>query len=371
MSAALGDGKVGGTSYYQYENNKSTLVTTWSGRFWASESSASYLGNQLRTNQVSGREILLMNLPKWSWQKGGIDFAVKTDSSSWLRTGRIFDHDGDQLAGGGSWITGTISGDGTKFITLQETRLAVYELSIDPTTFYVNYNLLWEDFTPKGEYKNGTYYTYAAVFQGGLTVSQDGSLITVTKNVLINRTSADAGNSKVAIYEKAANSNTWNITQEFSSIQKYSGFGTNVCLAQNKNYLAIAAPDYQGGRVIIYAKQGNLFQQQLIIDGNTTAKERKIGAGEMCFSNDSYRLIIGCPYCVGNDLVNQGRVKIYKNTQTSWILETELIGPTKTSSYFGSAVSLNSTGNKLAVVSAGIGTNTNIDGPVKIYNLSQ
>jgi len=148
-----------------------------------------------------------------------------------------------------------------------------------------------------------------------------------------------------------------------------SGSGESVSLSSDGNVVAIGAYNNDGngddsGHVRVYKNTGgNWAQIGKDIDGEAAGDESGFSVS---LSSDGSVVAIGAPNNDGNGS-NSGHVRVYKNTGGIWIKIGNDIDGEAADDLLGFSVSLSSDGSVLAIGATGNDENGNESGDVRVY----
>ena len=197
-----------------------------------------------------------------------------------------------------------------------------------------------------------------------LSLSSDGSIIAV------NRADSNVrgGNiGRVAIYKNKGD--VWEqIGEDIVGEEIDDNFGYSISLSSDGSIIAIGAPLNNGtswdeGHVRVFKNNNGLWEQiGEDIDGKSRGDR---SAQSISLSSDGNKLAIGTPFSDENGKTS-GRVRVYKNDGNVWKQLGEQIEGYYEKNFFGSAVSLSSIGNYIA-----IGGPDFAFGSVKVYSLQE
>lgn len=97
-------------------------------------------------------------------------------------------------------------------------------------------------------------------------MSSDALTIVVGINLIESN-----NDGRVEIYTRNINDNEWNLNETINEQNPETAFGKTVALSPNGNYLAVSAPeeDGGGGKVFIYYRVGNTYNFIQMLEQNT------------------------------------------------------------------------------------------------------
>jgi hypothetical protein len=157
--------------------------------------------------------------------------------------------------------------------------------------------------------------------------------------------------------------------------EAFSDFsGWSVSLSSDGNRLAVGAPfnvgsnGYDSGHVRVYQWSGVAWTQ-LGADIDGEAAYDNFGSTVSLASNGN-RLAVGAPVNSGSNGIDSGQVRVFQWSDGTWTqLGTDIEGEAAYDN-FGSAVSLASNGNRLAIGASGNDGNGFDSGHVRIFDVS-
>lgn len=180
----------------------------------------------------------------------------------------------------------------------------------------------------------------AADDQSGYSLSMNAAGTIVAIGSIVNNDGGlNAGHVRVYEY----NAGTW--TKIGTDLDGVAGdyFGSSVSLNQSGTLLAVGAPGNAAntGLVRVYEYTGgNWVQQGLDLSG---VAGDNFGTA-VSINQLGTKLAVGAP----NNATNTGLVKIYEYSSSTWSLHSELYGETS-EDYFGTTLELNGNGNTIIV----------------------
>lgn len=202
-------------------------------------------------------------------------------------------------------------------------------------------------------------------FGCSLSLSSDGSIIAIGAH-------GSGSNGYVRVYQNATNSNQWvQLGNDIVSTTDFNYFGSSVSLSSNGSVLAISAERDSSsgfinrGKVKVF-KNINSSWLQIGNDLNGEATSDYFGTS-ISLSSDGILLAVGAP---GNDYngTDSGTVTIYQYSNGNWITFGNTIGGEATGDISGQSVSLSADGTTIAI---GAPNNDNANGSnagqVRVY----
>lgn len=185
--------------------------------------------------------------------------------------------------------------------------------------------------------------------QSGYSVSlnADGNIIVIGEH-----TNSDNGSAsgKVRIFENQ--SDNWVEIGSINGSEAGDRFGFSVSINANGNIIAVGSPDnngngFESGQVRIFENQAGTWQQIAEIVGDSFSDH--LGYS-ISLSDNGNHLAIGAPDAEDNDSgSNFGHVKIYENQSGTWQQIGDNIIGEEAEDKFGYSVSINENGNIVAI----------------------
>lgn len=179
-------------------------------------------------------------------------------------------------------------------------------------------------------------------------------------------TSTTSGSGLAYIFDSG--STGWQETKILSASNS-SNFGENVLLSQNGKLAVVTDNGNTRGRVILYNSGSTDWTQQTILTG-TSAQGNTFGSS-IALDSSANKLAIGHRSGVNDNTVATGLVHVYESGSSSWLKTATITSSLiKSGEGFGSTVAFNSSGDCLAVASSGKRFNSVTVGFVSIFNSS-
>ena len=200
-----------------------------------------------------------------------------------------------------------------------------------------------------------------------VSLSNDGSRLAVGAP---DNNGNGIGSGHVRIYE--FNGADWiQLGTDINGETAESWAGTAVSLSGNGNRIAVGAPNNNGngvssGHVRIYEFNGaNWIQLGSDIDGENVFN---YSGRALSLNEDGSRVAIGADLNNNANGAAAGHARVYEFNGADWIQLGSDIDGDGINNYFGTGISLNSTGDRLAVGGPGNSNNGNQSGHVRIYD---
>jgi len=130
--------------------------------------------------------------------------------------------------------------------------------------------------------------------------------------------------------------------------------GFDVAISEDGNYVIGSNPVANtAGIVKVYTVNNNVLINQANIIGNLEGSNLVVGFGNSIdIDYDGTRFISGAPQSGANSVPGpgtQGAARIYVRSGTTWYYEAQINAPTSNCADFGSAVSINNSGDTVAI----------------------
>lgn len=181
-----------------------------------------------------------------------------------------------------------------------------------------------------------------------ISLNSDGS------RIAIGMQNNDVGGTNVGAVEIFSRSGTvWSFESKLQASNKASGdyFGTSVKLSGDASKLVVGSP-YSGGgdigRVYLYTRTGTSWAETTILTPSDGLPDDNFG-WFVDITTDGTRIAVGAPNADPSTLTNSGAAYVFKFSGT-WTQEIKLTASNKdVSDNFGTSLSINSDGTRLAV----------------------
>ena len=130
--------------------------------------------------------------------------------------------------------------------------------------------------------------------------------------------------------------------------------GYDVAMSEDSNYVIASNPSANGSGIVkVYTINNTVLINQANIIGNTEGSNLVFGFGQSIdIDYDGTRFISGAPGSGANTTPGfgkQGAARIYVRDETTWYFEKQFNAPTANVSAFGTSVSINNNGDKVAI----------------------
>jgi hypothetical protein len=155
------------------------------------------------------------------------------------------------------------------------------------------------------------------------------------------------GSNNRAIYSFKYNNGSYVQEQQFYNSGNY--ITRSIAINEQGNIAIVGAQNGSNGIAYIFTRSGNTWSEQTSLQ-NTVPNSQWFGNSVTI--NDSGNLVaIGAAgFSNSNANVNEGKVYIFSGSGNSWSLLDDIVSPNINSDYlFGNAVSFNTTGNKILI----------------------
>ena len=193
--------------------------------------------------------------------------------------------------------------------------------------------------------------------------------------IAANRDDTGAADSGSA-YVYSRSNTTWTLEQEINNPSPLLNdqFGNSVSIDSTGTRLIIAANrDDTGaadtGSVYIYSRSGTIWTLEQEINNPSPVINDYFGNSVIMNSDGSKVIIAAQTEDTGAD--GAGTVYVYSRSDTTWTLEQEINNPSPVASdFFGTDVSIDSTGTRVVISAIGEDTGANQAGSVYIYDFT-
>lgn len=199
--------------------------------------------------------------------------------------------------------------------------------------------------------------TIAADYGGALASARNGHLIAVGPSP-----TTSGSKDVVSVYQKKDSS--WvKRGNPIGFPEKYAGFGASISMAENGEYIAIAAPasdsgaTYGGAVAVFEWKKGDWMMRGQPLLGDQA--HARLGES-LSLSQVGNTLAIGAPQSNVEGDSAVGSVKVYRWIDGQWILRGKVLTGTIEGARFGHSIKLAKEGQLQAVASAGKPNNVKV-----------
>ena len=299
---------------------------------------------------------------------GGKVIAYSWNGSSWIQLGQeILSEAADDAFG--------------SYLDINSTGDKIIVSAINNDGFQNNggsvrvYSLVADTWTKVGQDIDGSYNTF---FGTAVSINSDGTVIAI--GAMESATAGKTKNGTVTVYSLVGN--TWTQLGEIlAGSSNYDRFGSSIDLNSAGNKIAIGISYSEGAFEGILSSSDNRGDVRIY---DLVSNSWVLGSGQSRFTgqyaNDQYgssvsltpdgnTIAIGAP---NSDGVNQnkyfcGQVKVYFWNGSEWDWKGDPIDGDVAYDYSGSAISISSDGNIIAIGASQNDTNGSSSGHVKIY----
>jgi type IV secretory pathway ATPase VirB11/archaellum biosynthesis ATPase len=230
--------------------------------------------------------------------------------------------------------------------------------------------------------RSGTVWTLEREINNPSPVASDFFGFSVSINgtgdrVIIGAYQEDTGAVNAgSAYIYSRSGTTWTLEQEINNPSPVATdwFGTSVCINSTGDRVIIGADAtntgaLNAGSAYIYSRSGTVWTLEQAIHNPSPMADDYFGWA-VSINSTGDRVIIGA-YNEDTGATDAGSVYIYSRSGTVWTLEQEINNPSPMADdYFGDSVSINSTGDRVIIGADGEDTGASAAGSAYIYSRS-
>jgi len=196
--------------------------------------------------------------------------------------------------------------------------------------------------------------------------------------IVVGAYGEDTGASAAgSVYIYSRSGTTWSLEQEINNptpaASDYFGYSVSINSTGDRIVVGAYLEDTGAsgaGSAYVYSRSGTTWSIEQEINNPSPAASDYFGSA-VSINSTGDRIVVGA-YLEDTGSPSAGSAYVYSRSGTTWTLEQEINNPSPViNDYFGSAVSINSTGDRIVVGASGEDTGAGDAGSVYVYALTE